>query len=342
MRSSSNEIGVGVIGLGMGRNMLGINYDAKSRLAVRAICDVSADAVAKVASEHSGETLFQTDDYRKILDRSDIEVVGIYSPDHLHMRHLRDALEAGKHVICTKPMVVSLEEAKATVDLVRRTGRKFLVGQTCRFVPRFMAAKKLLDDGDLGRLLFAESHYVHDMRPLFDRTPWRCQAPQDFMYGGACHPVDLLRWIAGDILEVSCYGQAAGMDARYPAGKMDNFLINLKFENGVIGRVMAVFGLVEPPQHMNGLSVYGTKGSFVEEVAVFDKFMNQPEWTVEFRPEAGHGNEVLRYMRHFEECLIEDKRPMVDEIEGAKCISACAAAWKSIETGKPEKVFNDF
>ena len=198
---------------------------------VRAICDVSEDAVRKVASERSGDALFETDDYRKILDRSDIDVVGIYSPDHLHMQHLRDALDAGKHVICTKPMVVSLEEAQATVDLVRKTGKKFLVGQTCRFVPRFMAAKTLLDDGDLGRLLFAESHYVHDMRPLFDITPWRCEAPQDFMYGGACHPIDLLRWIAGDVLEVSCYAQASGMDSRYPAGKMDNFLINLKFTN---------------------------------------------------------------------------------------------------------------
>ena len=48
------------------------------------------------------------------------------------------------------------------------------------------------------------------------------------------------------------------------------------------------------------------------------------------------------YMRHFEECLMDDKKPLVDEIEGAKCISVCAAAWKSIESGQPEKVFNDF
>ena len=48
------------------------------------------------------------------------------------------------------------------------------------------------------------------------------------------------------------------------------------------------------------------------------------------------------YMRHFEECLLEDKRPRVDEIEGAKCIAVCAAAWESVETGQPAKVFNDF
>ncbi len=342
MTAVEKTIGVGIIGLGMGRNALGINADLNSSLAVRAICDISEDSISRIAGEYPDEDLFQTTEYREILDRSDIDVVGIYSPDHLHFQQLSDALEAGKHVICTKPLVISLDEAKATVDLVRHTGLKFLVGQTCRFVPRFMAAKELLDSGDLGKLLFAEAHYVHDMRPVFDSTPWRHTAPQDFMYGGACHPIDLLRWIGGDVDEVFCYASESGMDPRYPKGQMDNFLINLKFKSGVLGRVLAVFGLVEPPLPMNGLSVYGTKGSFCEDTAVFDRFASMPEWNLEFKPESGHGNEVLRYMRHFEECLLEDKRPRVDEIEGAKCIAVCAAAWESVETGQPAKVFNNF
>ena len=145
-----------MIGVGMGRNMLRIHDDAESTLVVRAICDLSPDAVRRVASEHNREALFETGDYREILDRSDTDVVGIYSLDHLHMQHLRDALESGKQFIGTKPMVISLKEANATFDPVRKTGKKLLVGQTYRFVPRFMAAKTLLDDGDLGRLLFAE------------------------------------------------------------------------------------------------------------------------------------------------------------------------------------------
>ncbi len=342
MAAKAKDIGVGVIGMGMGRNMLGINSNRDSTLEVRAICDVSPEAMARAERDHPELDVFTTTEYREILDRPDIDLVGIYSPDHLHFEQLSHALQAGKHVICTKPMVISLDDAKATVELVRRTGLKFLVGQTCRFVPRFMAAKKLVDSGDLGRLLFAESHYVHDMRPVFDATPWRYEAPQHFIYGGACHPVDLIRWIAGDIVEVTCYGQASGMDTRYPEGEMDNFLMNLRLENGVIGRIMAVFGLVEPPQPMNGLAVYGTKGTFVEDIAIFDRFEGLPEWNMEFRSEAGHGNEVIRYMRHFEECIIDDKRPMPDEIEGAKCIAACSAALESAQSGLPVKVFNDF
>ncbi len=124
-----------MIGVGMGRNMLRIHDDAESTLVVRAICDLSLDAVRRVASEHNREALFETGDYREILDRFDTDVVGIYSLDHLRMQHLRDALESGKQFIGTKPMVISLKEAKATVDPVRKTEKNYWSGRrtgSCR------------------------------------------------------------------------------------------------------------------------------------------------------------------------------------------------------------------
>ncbi|MFN8488711.1 MAG: Gfo/Idh/MocA family oxidoreductase [Caldilineaceae bacterium] len=328
------DIGVGVIGLGMGKNMLAINQDRDSRLEVRAICDTSETLLAQIQREH--QVSFATTDYQALLARPDIAVVGIYSPDHLHIEHIEAAAAAGKHIICTKPMVVSHAEAQRTVALVRKHHIKFLVGQTCRFVPEFMAAKKLYDDGDLGRPLFAEAHYVHDMRPVLDRTPWRYEHPQDFLYGGACHPIDLLRWFFGDVEEVFVYAAHSQFDARYP--KHDNFLINLRFHSGVIARVLAVFGLVEPPLPMLGLGIYGDKGSVVNDQVVLDKLAGQPVLKLNFKREQGHGREVWRYMRHFEECLLENKRPLIDESEGAQVIATAAACWESINTGLPAKV----
>ena len=163
------EIGVGIIGLGMGANMLAINQDATSRLQVRALCDSNTELLQRLEKQHG--VPFVTTDYRELVSRPEIDVVGIYSPDYLHVEQIEAATAVGKHIICTKPMVVSLEEARHVVRLVRAAGVKFLVGQTSRFVPRFMAAKKLYDDGDLGRPLFAEAHYVHDMRPVMDARP---------------------------------------------------------------------------------------------------------------------------------------------------------------------------
>jgi len=332
----TKDIGVGVIGLGMGANMLLINDDPTSRLQVRALCDSDGTRLQRLAAEHG--IPHTTSDYRELVARPDVDVVGIYSPDHLHIDHIEAAVAAGKHVICTKPMVVSLAEARRVVQIVRAAGLKFLTGQTSRFKPPFMAAHKLFADGDLGRPLFAEAHYVHDMRPVMDRTPWRHENPQDWLYGGACHPIDLLRWFFGDVDEVFTYASCSHMDDRYPAGKHDNFLINLRFRSGVIARILAVYGLVEPPLPMQGLSIFGDKGSFVDNRLVLDKIQGQPELGLEFRREAGHGQEVLRYMRHFEDCLLKDKRPLIDEVAGAKVIATASACWDSIHTGLPAKV----
>ena len=174
--------------------------------------------------------------------------------------------------------------------------------------------------------------------PSWTAPPWRHENPQDWLYGGACHPIDLLRWFFGDVEEVFTYASHSHIDDRYPADKQDNFLINLRFESGVIARILAVFGLVEPPLPQLGLGVFGDKGSFVNGQLVLDKFEGQPVLSLDYRREPGHGLEVMRYMRHFEECILEDKRPLVDEVAGAKVIATAAACWDSIRTGMPAKV----
>ena len=120
------EIGVGVIGLGMGANMLSVNEDATSRMEVRALCDSDPARLERLGNQHGISHI--TADYRELVARPDIDMVGIYSPDHLHMEHIEAAAAAGKHIICTKPMVVSLEQARRVVQLVRANGVKFLVG----------------------------------------------------------------------------------------------------------------------------------------------------------------------------------------------------------------------
>lgn len=344
------DIGIGVIGIGMGANLLFINRDPTSRLVVRAVCAPSEDKVRRLAE--AWELPFWTTDYRQLLERPDIDVIGVYSPDHLHAEHAAAALEAGKHVICTKPMCTSVEDATRLVRLVDRTGLKFLVGQTMRFDPEFASAKRLYDDGDLGDIIFAEAHYVHDARTFFPLTPWRVTAPQDLLYGGASHPIDLLRWFLGDVAEVHAFGRKGNLTPEYPFE--DNYLLNLKFENGVIARVLGAYGLVHPPMPMMGLGLYGTKASlmadFTDQQAghlkiVFDKLGAQAA-VMTFPPEVegtlGHGAGVMRYLKHFEACLVEGATPSPSVRDGAKSVAACSAAWQSIHQGNVVRVRNEF
>jgi len=340
------ELGVGVIGLGMGRDLFYLNRDPATRFEVRAICGKDRDKTARIARQHG--IGFATADYRELVARPDVHVVAVFSPDHLHGEHCLAALRAGKHVIVTKPMVNRLSEA---VELTRESearGLKLLVGETCRWYTSFLAVRRLFDDGDLGDILLAEAHYVHEIKDYFHLTPWRLEAPQDFMYGGVCHPLDSLVWFLGDVDEVHCYANRGGLSA-YP--QEENFLLNVKFRSGVIARVLGAYGIVQPPWPMMGLTLYGTKAT---ASATFEDFKpsqtrlvldklgtNEPaviDYPADLEGAYGQGLAVRRYMAHLEDCIVGDKRPCEDAREGAKTIAALDAAWRSYRTGLPQKV----
>lgn len=347
----AKDIGIGVIGIGMGATVAAINHDPASRLVVRALCSNRRERLEAVARQW--DIGFVTTDYRELIGRSDVEIVGVFSPDHLHAEHALAALNAGKHVICTKPMVTRVDDAAELVRTVDRTGLKFLVGQTMRFEPQFTAARRMLDDNELGEIALAEAHYVHDLRHLLPLTPWRLTAPQDLMYGGVSHPIDLLRWFFGNVRTVHALGCKGRTMPDYPL--IDNFIVNLQFENDTIARVLGAYGVVHPPMPMMALGLYGDRGSLQATYSdlkggqvqyVLDKFDTLPVATVPFAAETegayGHGNTTLRYLRHFEECLIHDRQPSPGVRDGARSIATCAAAWESVHGGQVVTVFNDF
>lgn len=340
------RIGLGVIGLGMGQDLFYLNHDPDSRFEVRGICSRTESKTQGVARE-AGIPLFTTD-YHQLVGRNDIDAIAVFSPDHLHGEHCLAALRAGKHVLLTKPMTNRLDEAIDVTREAEARGLKLLVGETCRWYTSFLALKKLFDDGDLGNAIFADAHYVHEIKDFFSLTPWRLDVPQDFMFGGVCHPVDSLVWLLGDVEEVHCYASRGGLSA-YPIE--DNFTLNLKFASGVIGRVLGAYGVVQPGWPMMGLTLFGSRATATATFedfkpsqlrVVFDKLDGNQPAVIDYPPDTegayGQGLAVRRYMTHFADCILNDKPPCEDAREGLKTIAALDAAWKSVKTGLPQKV----
>ena len=340
------DIGIGIIGLGMGRDLFYLNNDPESRLQVRGICASTASKVE--ASAKANNIAFWTTDYHELIDHKDIDVIAVYSPVHLHAKQCIDAMNAGKHVIVTKPMVTSLDDAVEIARLQKKTNVKFLVGETCRWYTSFLDLKKLYDDDELGDIILAEAHYVHEIKDFFTKTTWRLTAPQDFMYGGVCHPLDSLVWLLGDVEEVHCYASKGNLSA-YPIE--DNFMLNVKFKNGIMARIFGAYGIIHPPMPMMGLSIFGTKGTATATFEDFkpsqlkfmlDKFLQNEPATIDYPADMvgayGQGDAVKRYMMHFEDCIVNDKQTCEDAIEGTKTIAVLSAAWESAKTGKVVKV----
>jgi predicted dehydrogenase len=356
MNTHSNDIiRLGVIGMGLNNmaSTLTLLKDVPDlRYAITAICAVPEPAVRQAAETFA--IPWWTTDYRELVAREDVDAVCVYSPDHLHAEHALAAVEHGKHVVCTKPMVTRLEDAQKLVALVREKRVKFMVGQTMRFDRQFMNARKLCDSGDLGSLIALEAYYVHDMRPVFDLTPWRKSAPQDFMFGGCVHSIDVIRAFGGDVDTVHAIAVKGNLTPDYPMA--DNFFLNLKFKSGVIGRVSGLYGIVHPPSPMMQFSIYGTHGSLQSEFTdnepgvvrvVFDSLFGHTPYVAHFDAErdissTGHGATVIRYMRHFQDCLDHDREPSPSVVDGAKSVAVGVAAWESIRTGQVAKVYDEF
>jgi len=352
---NQDTIRLGVIGMGpsnMASTLVLLDDEPGLRYRITAICGLPEETIRDCAREFA--VPFWTTDYRALVARDDVDVVCVFSPDALHAEHCIAALEHGKHVVCTKPMVTRLEDAHALVRLVRQTGLKFLVGQTMRFDRQFLHAKKMFDSGELGELIALEGDYLHDMRPVFAFTPWRLTMPQDFMFGGCVHGIDVIRAFGGDVARVHAFARKGNLTPDYPLA--DNFFLNLEFTSGAIGRVAGLYGIVHPPLPMMRFGLFGTKGSLQAEFTdnepgeirvVLDADPQHQRVRTPFAAERdrsayGHGATVLRYMRHFQECLDQDRQPCPGVLDGARSVSVGVAAWESIRTGKVVDVCNEF
>lgn len=335
---------LGLAGLGHGDTLLQANLPDNDHLPIRVsvLCDTNESLLESLARKH--DIRHVTTDFNELVARDDIDIIGIYTPGPLHCAHILTALESGKHVMVTKSMVYTMEEAERVIEAVDRTGKVLLVTQTLRGNAKHMESKRLCDAGAIGDIFLAEATYIHDLRPVYKRSSWRTSMPQDLLLGGACHPIDALQWFMGAVDAVHCYGLRSGVAVDYP--QEDNFVINLRFTSGKIGRIATLCGIVDPPSlMMNGLNLYGTKGSMVDGRVRLDAEDAVPlrEYEITFpNTKRGHGAEMLVMMNHMADCVLNGAKPWVDVRQGARVVATGLASWESMRTGKSVKVRNDF
>ncbi len=334
-----SELGVGIVGLGMGASLLPINGMPDFPAFVRGVCDVVAERGEAARRDHGVE--FATGSLDALLERAEIDLVSIYTPDHLHKDQVIRALEAGKHVLVTKPMTISNEESEAVIEAARSAKKRVMPAQTQRYVRPHMALRRFIDAGEFGEIYFVASDYYQDLRPIYDRTPWRYEVPQDFIYGGLSHNIDMMRYLKGEIVEVAAFGSYSGHDSRYPDDVYETFVVNARFEDGTLGRIALSPG-VRPPIPGMYIQVFGTSGSFVSDQLVLDRLDGTPVVEFDFEPEPYTAAEI-RLLRDFVDAIISDGVQPLDEFDGARISAVGDAIASSIRAGgTPQRVRLEF
>jgi predicted dehydrogenase len=154
--SPNERIRVGVIGIGARAMQDAYSFSIIPGVELVAMADVYKDRLIR-AKELFGEKIETTGDYRQILDRKDIDVVLIGTPDHWHEKHLIEAMEAGKDVYCEKPMTYKIEEGFKIMDAEKRTGRIVQIGSQWVDSPLTEMAKKWVEEGRCGQITLVKA-----------------------------------------------------------------------------------------------------------------------------------------------------------------------------------------
>ena len=266
-RETIDQIRVAVLGTGFGAAVHLPAIRQIPELRAMGVCSRRAERAHDVAREFGAP--LATTDFRELVRRPDIDAVIVATPPHLHHTMVLTALDAGKHVLCEKPMAKTFAEARDMVKMAERAGVSAMVNHEFRFVPTRAFVKELIEDGFVGEPYSASMTFYRSSLNDPDGLPFTWLMEQDKAGGmlGAIgsHHLDTLRWWLGEVKSVS--GATSTMVKRRriaDSSRMatvdadDTFAVVLRFAGGAIGTVHYSAAATHEPA--DSLIISGSEG----------------------------------------------------------------------------------
>ena len=341
---------IGILGLGEGRSTMSAALQS-SRYKLKTICDLNEDMCRQRAKEF--DFPHYTTYYHEMLDDPEIDVIGIYTPDHVHAEHVRLALMHGKHVICTKPFIDDLSKAKELMKLAATSGKKVFVGQSSRFFEPMKRQRADFEAGEIGELITIEGYYHADHRWFLEKG-WSLQASFKWLFGGLSHPTDFIRWYLPDIEEVMGYGMLSANGKKGGLKNPDTMHFIFRAADGRVARVSGAYtGPVQPVTRDSEMSciLRGTEGCSQADYmdlryAITTRTGEEKIITWEhklkhyfrFEGKSHHAGEYQNYLEYFADSIEKNTTAFPDLKEGIGTIALLQAMDRSLQTGRPVAV----
>ena len=226
---------VGLAGLGsVARTILG-SVDSIEGVKLTAVADIRQEPLDAAREKYGVETF---DSVEAMCESPDVDAVWVCTPNLFHSEHTIIAAEHGKHVICEKPMAVTLEQAQAMVDAVERNGVRYVQGHSKIFDPPIRRMREVVSSGELGRLVQLNTW---EYKPWISGQPRLGSEVDSSMGGGVLyrqgpHQTDIVRGIGGGMVK-SVRAVAGRWNPSFPLAEGD-YTAFLEFEDGVAATMM--------------------------------------------------------------------------------------------------------
>jgi predicted dehydrogenase len=341
---------IGILGCGPISQAGHFESAAKAKNAeLYAICDVADDLRERMAATHAPKKSYA--DYAQMLADPQVDAVIIATSDAFHVPAAIEALSAGKHVLCEKPLGLSVEEVETLKRTVTNSGKLLQVGHMLRFDAGLQSAKDFINT-EMGEMLALKAWYCDSthryamtdaVQPLIIKSAKAKKPTVDpkadleryFMLAHGCHLLDMARYFGGEIVEVD-----ARLNKRFGAYC---WFVDVAFASGAIGHLDLTIA-VRMDWH-EGFQIYGEHGSATGKI--FNPWYYKTSEVEVFREGTGATTRVLgadghfyrRQLEGFADCILNgSKMTGADIDDGIASVRGMVAIAQSVQTGKPVKL----
>jgi predicted dehydrogenase len=332
---------IGLIGCGgiMGSHIS--NLRAINQAEIAALADVKrAQMAATVAKHPQLDGLPQFSDYRKMIEKVELDGVVIATPHSLHFEQITTCLNAGLHVLIDKPMVCSVQHARQVVKLVEKTGKAMMISYQRHFSPAWRLVKRMMEQGKLGKLTFVSALQAQDWL-RWTKGGWR-HNPR-LSCGGqlndaGSHLIDALLWATGlqpDTVFAQINNRGTKVDIL--SG------VTVRFRGGAIG-TMSVVG--DAPGWWEDIAFYGERGGLyvrrdylrMPDDRLFQTSRGRSLFSAELKELTFRSKYSSNADRNFVDSILGKDEPQTPAVCGLRVMQLTEAAWASARIGAPVKV----
>lgn len=265
----SGRMKFGIIGCGRIAQRHAEHIHSRGELV--AVCDVVKEKAEKMADQYGATPYENIDDF--LGKEKQMQVVAICSPNALHSPHAIKSLQAGFHVLCEKPMAITVHDCGQMIQAAERSNKRLFAIKQNRFNPPVVALKHAIDEGRLGKVLSVQLNCFWNRNPDYYKNSWKGTLKLDggTLFTQFSHFIDLLYWMVGDVKNVQAY--TGNLAHKEIIEFEDTGVVIMEFYNGAIGSINYTVNSYE--KNMEGsLTVFGENGT----VKIGGQYLNELEY----------------------------------------------------------------
>ena len=332
--------GFGVIGTGVWGETHLKTYSTHPGADLVCICDLNEELVAERAEQYGAGCW--TTDYEELLGRDDVDAVSVVTPDFLHREVAIAAAEAGKHVLLEKPMATTVEDCQAMIDAAEANDVTLMVDFHNRWNPAMWGIKKRLVSGEMGEPQMLSLRLNDTIYVPTEMLSWAGDSTVVWFIGS--HSVDLARWFFDDeITRVYSVARSRVLSER-GINTPDFFHTICEFEGGGVAHVENCWIMSDEMPSVADFKVemIGSEGTALAEVtshgmlkAFTPEGMSYPDMAVVTDVHGKPNGFGVQSIRHFADCVIEEKEPLLSPMDGLENTRVLVAIHESAESGRP-------